>query len=249
MRLRKWPSQGRNDLETYLFDHLRTMVLAQSILNPAVVLAYEDYRQIEKPYLLGNAPELQLVCYLVRLSEMASEARLLLGRGDEVQGLMPRIRELDQDLLSLQRLFRERLYGLDIATPTPSNTATTRYHAVYQMTYGSAMTLYSVLMCLHRALNAHDPTIAADEAQSSAEALKLARGARIYRPLGSLWVTRMLMVVWCATLDAETRLAIQYMIREYRVTQSLEAVGVVPRRDMEWMERRLAFRDEDILPT
>ena len=242
MRLLNWPVYGRNDLETYLFDHLRTTIVAQSILNPVIVLSSEDYRKIEEPYLAGDRAEHQFVRCFVNVGETATLVRSALVWGQDIITVSARAQGLHRELLELRRFFRQRLYDFE-SNFALSQIAASK-HGLYQLTYSSVLTFYGVLICMRRALDACDAVLDQDTAQLCTDALQLAEEGKIYRPLGSLWATRMLMTTWCATLDLEKRLEIEHIIRDYQKSQSLETDGALPKSDMEWMERRMRF-DED----
>jgi hypothetical protein len=228
-----------------LFNHIRMVILSQSMINPDVTLTYDDYRGIEKLCEIGNAPELRLVCCSVRLSKTASQARLLRNHGRGTGAVMSQTQRLDRELRHFLEVFRDQLYSFDPSQSSAGNAIA--IHGIYQMNYSAAVNLYGILLCLRRALDIHDGAVNDDSHRLCNDALRLAREARVYRPLGSLWVTPMLMVLWCATRDQTTRHEIEDMIRDYRRTQSMENVMLVPKKDLEWMERRLKFVDTEAL--
>lgn len=246
MRLRKWP-RGRTDLEIYLYHHIRYTLLNQSIFNPAVVLTYEEYRDIEQTSnALGQTTTRDATsdsCW-VQFAETIVQARVSLSRGDCTGALRIRARELHREVLQTRTLSNTRLREFECAKE-PAEGFEPR-HALHQSLYSLTLTLQGLVVCLRRALNPSDPDIDEDAADLCQHALRLAGEAGIYQPFGSLWVVPVLMVIWCATQEQSTRIEIQHAILHHR-SAALGPSGVVPLKEMEWMAQRLTLRDSDYI--
>lgn len=238
MRLRKWPTEGRNDLETYLYHHLRQMVISNSFVNPAVILTDHDYRQIEKAY-AADSPGFNFFVSGMRISEAMTQTRSIVAFGSDASDMKHRVQSLTEDSTRQVNLFRDRLSNFNPSKWPPENAGLLLVAG--RKTYGFCLSLHAMLLCLRRALSPEDAMIPHDAAQLSKQALQLAEESKVYRPLGGLWAVPMLMAVWCATLVPATKQDVEDMILDYR-RQALGSIAAVPKEDMEWMAKRLDLR-------
>jgi hypothetical protein len=244
MRVRQWPTPRVWDLQLLLYHHVRMVIVANSFLNPAVVLTAGDFHQLRVAY-TGKHPELTLMVCIVSIAEAITEAREIFTygtTGDEkaIHDLKFRVDKLTEQLESHLARRREELET--VKEDGSAITDITMKRAEILSAYGFGLSTHAMLLCLRRALDPYDPTVDDDVAQVCTYALIIAEDAKIYQPLGSLWVVAVLMAVWCATLVPGTKLEIEDMILHYRRT-ALGPIGVVPKKELEWMGRRMDLRE------
>jgi hypothetical protein len=217
--------------------------VTNSFLNPAVVLTADDFHQLKVAY-AGKHPELKFAVCVVSIAEAITEAREIFTYGmiedeDAVCNLKLRADKLAEELESHLAQRREQLKAVEKEESAGKEIKSRR--AEILSLYGFGLSKHAMLLCLRRALDPYNSMIDDAVAQVCGYTLALAQEAEIYQPLGSLWVVAMLMAVWAATLVPETKLEIEDMILYYRRT-ALGAIGVVPKKELEWMGRRMDLR-------
>lgn len=115
-------------------------------------------------------------------------------------------------------------------------------HAVYQRAHGVMLGAMAILLCVQRTLSPEDATLPITATEICREILLASDDARIYRPVGAVWIVHALICAWCATRDPILKGKVENAILDFQ-RDAMGPRAVFPMCKLEILERRLCLLD------
>ena len=241
LKARKFPT-GQDPFENMLLRKIRSTMAVQAIFNRDIHLTPDDWRQLEHSF-DGPDYEARLYRCAAQLGELVTrgQAAVACSDGGEHAAALLIAVNMQQDLDEVQAELKQRL---DDFMPEDHDTyCSHRIRGLLLCAYGAVVAFASMLFCARRALAPDTPDTSDRLAVLCKTAFWIRNEAEVFRPLGSTWVTCMLMATWCAAKGSRPLGDLEEAMDTFRCDSLQEKNAAVPRDQLETMWRRLSLLD------
>lgn len=237
-----------------LLRKIRSNMAIQAVFNPDLHLTPADWRQLEYD---PDMPDYEARLYGAadQLGELVTRGRVAVSSHNPAENAatLHNAATMQQDLDFVRRELQTRLEGFSSGDHSPY--CGDRIRGLLLRSAGAAAAFEAMLFCVRRAL------VLASERQGIASAVEhqqqeqeqkqletlcatafwIRREAESLRPLGSTWVTCMLMALWCAARDSERLGDVEEAMDSFRRDSLRDKDAEVPREQVWAMWRRLSL--------